>query len=65
MILLDNPVRYFTRLNLQSWGSTFSLCEVVNASGYAAFLSMLIVKISPWSVACDEQAGCLQTKLSA
>ena len=34
--------RYFTRLSLQSKGSTFSSCDEVKASGYEACLSTLI-----------------------
>jgi hypothetical protein len=34
-------VRYFTRLSLQSFGTIRSNCEVLKASGYAAFLSTL------------------------
>src|SRR5215207_2227810 len=34
--------RYFTRLSLQSFGTTRSAYEALKASGYAAFLSTLI-----------------------
>jgi hypothetical protein len=36
--------RYFTRLSLQSFGMIRSSCEVLNASGHAAFLSTLMEK---------------------